>query len=348
MSNYRRDHHYVAKSYLRRWAPDGVHVQAYRTLVADAGERLWKLRSITGLAYVEHLYTRLVNGVATDDFERWLDQQFESPTQEVLRKATNDQPLSRAEWILLVRFMVLQELRTPARFVKELRRMERDTRAIIENCLKEFSLRLEAGEYSNVKDREPRSPHPHQEYLPYRVQIEDTLDPTKQALVVETVPGRGQWLFGIKHIMEHSDVVNVLFSYDWTILAPPEGQTWFTSDDPVTKVQFTPDGRCDFSAGWGTPGVRMMFPLGPHHLLYTQVGEASPPPGSGVTQFEAELFRHAMARNASRWIFADSEIADILQLRPRVVSRQAVEEERESWKRWNENQTKAERDVMGF
>jgi hypothetical protein len=48
---------------------------------------LWgypRKRSIRGIAFHQHLYTRLAVGAVTDELEEWLNQEFETPAQEAL------------------------------------------------------------------------------------------------------------------------------------------------------------------------------------------------------------------------------------------------------------------------
>lgn len=69
MDTLRKDHHYVPKLYLKQWARDGT-ISAYGLLVPHERIPPWKRRSLKGIAYREHLYTQIVGGVESDEFER--------------------------------------------------------------------------------------------------------------------------------------------------------------------------------------------------------------------------------------------------------------------------------------
>src|SRR5207245_423998 len=119
---FQRDNHYVSCLYLKRFAASPGRVWTYRTLVAHSRVPVWKLAAIKGVAYRAHLYTRLAAGVPTDEIERWLNADFETPAEEALMKATADMRLSPTDWHNLVRFLAAQDVRTPARLAENLQR----------------------------------------------------------------------------------------------------------------------------------------------------------------------------------------------------------------------------------
>lgn len=120
-SEVTRNNHYVPRSYLKRWADEIGRVWSYRVLVSHRNVPLWKQRSTKGLAYHEHLYTRLIATGETDDIERWLNNEFESPAQESIDKAVSNGRLAATDWEKLVRFLAAQDVRTPARLSEQLK-----------------------------------------------------------------------------------------------------------------------------------------------------------------------------------------------------------------------------------
>ena len=134
----------------------------------------------------------------------------------------------------------------------------------------------------------------------------------------------------------------------WSILSPPEGLEWFTSDDPVVRLNYYGENRYDFKGGWGNPGTEIFLPLSPRHLLYTKVGFPRPTRGTVVKRAEAEMFRHFIAEHAHRYIFSKLADADIPKLRPRTIDAAALRDESEQWSRWHEEQTRAKRELMGW
>jgi hypothetical protein len=63
---------------------------------------------------------------------------------------------------------------------------------------------------------------------------------------------------------------------------------------------------------------------------------------------QAEIFRHIIAQYAHRYTFSKSADANIPKLRPRTIDAARLQDENEQWSRWNEEQTRAERELMGW
>jgi len=114
MEQLRKDNHYVPKLYLKQWADDG-QIPTYRLLVPSDKTPLWKPHSLKGIAFHQHLYTYVVGQEETDEFERWLDREFEGPAEQAIHRAVNGHQMSPDHWRRLVRFAVALDVRTPAR-----------------------------------------------------------------------------------------------------------------------------------------------------------------------------------------------------------------------------------------
>jgi hypothetical protein len=163
-------------------------------------------------------------------------------------------------------------------------------------------------------------------------------------LKCELVAGRGLWLFSIRHVLTNS--VKVLLEQKWTILHPPDGVEWFTSDDPVIRLNYYGQGSYDFRGGWGRKGGEIMLPLDPRHLLYTKIGERPPQRGSILPRPKAEAIRRFIAEHAHRFIFGASPDSEVATLRRRLVDAAALRREQDQWSKWNEEQSAAERKLL--
>src|SRR4051812_48597891 len=97
MNDFKAKSHYLPRSYLRRWESGG-QVWTYRLLVPHSAAPVWRRFSTKSIARHAHLYTRVLAGGETDEFERWLEHDFETPAQEPLRKAIAGASLSREDW----------------------------------------------------------------------------------------------------------------------------------------------------------------------------------------------------------------------------------------------------------
>ena len=292
----------------------------------------------------EHLYTKIAASGESDEIEHWLGREFESPAEEAIEKAISGRRLSAADWVLLVRFFAAQDVRTPARLVENLERWSATLPGLIQETLRDSVRRLEAagkGERELLARRAPEH-----EPIPFRLSIEKMPGGDGGILKGETVAGRGLWVWSIRHLL--STTLKVLHTHRWTILSPPRGITWFTSDDPVLKVNFNSLTDYGYGGGWGSLGTDLMMPLGPYHLLYTQVGKAVPRRGTEMSRDKADVIRRLIAEHAHRLVFALAPDPVIPELRPRTVNGEILRAETEQWRRWHREQTAAECNLMGW
>lgn len=337
-----RDNHYVSRSYLKRWTRDGLKVWSYRVLVSHPHVPLWRESSTRGVAYHEHLYTQLAASGESDEIERWLDAEFEAPAEEAIEKAISDRRLAPSDWELLVRFFAAQDVRTPARLVENLKRWSTTLPELIQTTLTESVARLEA----MTPEERAALPNvtPHRDDVPFRITMERNAAEPGGSVKGETVLGRGLWLWSMRHVLTNS--LRALYRHRWTILAPPDGLTWFTSDDPVLKVNFNSLTNYTFGGGWGSVGTDLLLPLGPRHLLFTQVGKPVPPRGTRMHIEKTMIVRRLIAEHAHRYIFASAPDPFVEQVRPRTVDAEALKHEALEWQRWHTEQTTAERNLM--
>jgi Protein of unknown function (DUF4238) len=335
------DNHYVSRGYLKRWVSSDKRLYTYRLLVSHPEVPLWKKSSPRGVAKLSHLYTRIVAGHETDDIERWLNQDFESPAEEALHKVTENRRLTPEDWKRLVRFLAAQDVRTPARLIEDLQRWDKTLPHLIENTLQEVVHELELAQKSG--DPLPQlPPHPYADYLPFRVKTEILPDQEFGTLTGEVLLGRSLWLFGLQQAL--TQTVKILLQHRWTILRVPAGAAWITSDNPVIRLNYYGDDKYDFKGGWGRIGSELLLPLNPHHLLYTQIGKQVPPWGTPVSRSKAEKIQQFIAEHAHRMIFASNAYVEVPRLRPRTVDAALFQHENEQWKKWHEEQIAAEQE----
>jgi hypothetical protein len=343
--HFHRQNHYVSQGYLKRWAPSHKRLWVYRVLVSHIQVPAWKEASVKGVAYHSHLYTRIAAGRETDDFERWLDREYEAPAEEPLEKATSDARLTPDDWKCLVRFVAAQDVRTPARLVESSQRWNQILPGILDTTLREAVRKLgESGDREEIVRQEPTG---ETEYIHIPLRVTREVEPGRNAgkLKAEVVVGRSVWLFSMQHLL--TKTVTVLQQQRWTILSPPEGMYWLTSDDPVIKLNYYRPGTYDFKGGWGNPGTEILLPLSPRHLLYTRVDDRPPRRGE-IPRDQAEMIQRLIAEHAHRLIFAAEPDPEVPRLRPRTVNADLWRDENDLWRKWHEEQTAAEREAMGW
>jgi hypothetical protein len=342
--DFHRDNHYVPRLYLKYWESSPKQVWTYPIIVDHEKVPFWRERPTSGIAYHAHLYTRLVAGEESDEIERWLDQEYETPAEEAIKKATSDAQLTSADWTNLIRFLAAQDVRTPSRLLENLQRWQETLPSLMEDVLQETVQKLKIAKSEGRKLS--ATPTPFAEYFPLRVTTHFEDGQEIGELKAETISGRGAWLFSIRHLL--TKTAKVLHQHRWTILSPPKDMTWFTSDDPVIRLNYNSTDNYDLRGGWASPGTEIMLPLGPRHLLYTQVGQRPPQKGSEFSRAQAELIRRFIAEHAHRTIFSAKQDMDVPRLRPRTVNPEYVKDERLQWEKWHEDQTAAEQSLLGW
>jgi hypothetical protein len=196
-----RDNHYVPRSYLKRWTRDGLKVWSYRVLVSHPHVPLWRESSTRGVAYHEHLYTKLAASGESDEIERWLDAEFEAPAEEAIEKVISNRRLAPSDWELLVRFFAAQDVRTPARLVENLKRWSTTLPELIQTTLTESVARLEA---MTPEERALPNVTPHRDDIPFRITVERNAAEPGGWVKGETVSGRGLWLWSMRHVLTNS------------------------------------------------------------------------------------------------------------------------------------------------
>jgi hypothetical protein len=313
----------------------------YRILVSHEKVPLWKESSIRGIAYHAHLYTRIVAGRESDEVERWFGREYETPAEEVMHKVTSNARLTPSDWTVLVRFLAAQDVRTPARLVEFMKRWYDKMPYLLESTLQESVKTLES---MKAGQSFPRQDSSLVTDFPFRVTIDVNPGDETATLRAETVVGRGLWLFAVKHQL--SRTAAALHEHRWTILSAPKGMKWFTSDDPVVRLNRSSVKNYHFDGGWGSKGTEIFMPLSPNHLLYTQVGRRPPSRGAQVSLDHAKAIRRFIAEHAHRSIYASDQDTHVLKLRPRTVNAAELADEKLWWSKWHEDQTSAERKLM--
>ena len=133
---------------------------------------------------------------------------------------------------------------------------------VLKQCVQELSSLKIAGKPPDINMQNIS------EFLPIKIITELPPEEDFGKLRVESIVGRGYWLFAIKQLL--TKTINVLLQHKWTILQSPTELKWLTSDDPVIKLNYYNPQKYDFGGGWGSLGTEIFLPLSPKYLLYTK------------------------------------------------------------------------------
>ncbi len=336
-NNISKDNHYISQGYLKHWGYCANEVFVYRKLVSHENVPIWEKRAIKGIAYQQHLYTRKVAGKVSDELEKWFDQEFESPAEEVIQKVIANQRLTPEDWKKLIRFFALHDVRTPARYIEHIERFSKSMPEILEEVLDGLPEKLH-------KTKKATTSSPEAFSFPLRLTTEANEGEELSTLKVETAAGRASWLWSVRHVLERT--ANVLHNHKWTILRPSPGMCWFTSDKPAVRLNYYKQENYDFGGGWGNKGTELFLPVSPNHLLYTKVGERVPPRGTRLSAKETHMFRRLIAEHSHRMIFANIEDPEVLEFIPRIIDAKGFRMEKQQWENWHEEQNQLEAHLL--
>ena len=297
MNKIKANNHYVPQLYLKRWVDSENEVCIYKTLVSHENENLWRKQSTAAIAYQRHLYTQLVSGHETDGLENWLDKNYESPAEEALSKAINDERLSRYDWYLLIRFLACQDVRTPARLLEHLARQNRIQENIIQESLERLKHDIESGLLPTFDDSQ--NSDELDKLLPLKVITEDDPNDKEMArLKVKSYIGRATWIYSLKYLLKNTE--KVLHNHKWSIIKPARGYSWPTSDNPVIKLNFRDENNYDFGGGWGRDKGNIFFPISPQHAMFVQIGDRPILKGTRLSETLTKQVKKMIVEHAHR------------------------------------------------
>jgi hypothetical protein len=340
MQQITHNNHFVPQLYLKNWSDDGVHIWAYRILVSHNNVSEWEYRPIRGVAYQRDLYTSSIKGKEVDDFEKFLENEFEKPAEEAIRKVIKNNPLSKADWERLASFLGAQDVRTPQSYIESSERWNKTLPDILQNTLEESVQKLKEKDNADKEDLFAKdSSDVFEDILEIDI-VKGSESVIDQCYIkAEITVGRKLWLYSQNQLL--TKTINVLKNHKWSIARSAHGYEWFTSDHPVVKLNYYGDGNYDLEGGWGKRGGNLFMPISPRHLIFTQIGEDLPD-HFDFTSRQTKQLQKLIAEKAPRWIFAKKPYKGISKLHPRYVDAEAYNHEIKEWKLWHERQSQAE------
>ena len=332
--------------YLKRWEDLNKKVWKYSIFVPNAKVKLWNDYSVKGIAFHEHLYTKLIAGKESDEMEKWFNTEFESPSEDPICKVINEDRLTPEDWNKLIRFLALQDVRTPLKLIEHLKRKEL-FEAPFQNSLNNAVKKYE--EFRLGKINLPVSNFKPNEMLNINLTKEFKTGEKTGVLKAEFLLGRNSWLYVIKRLLTAGPIKELL-NHKWTIIKPAIGMQWFTSDNPIVRLNPTRNlngiQRYDLKCGWGKSGNIIFMPISPNHLMFTTIGKKAPPRGTRFSIEDTNLIQRFIAENAHRAIFSNKAELKVEKLRPRIVDLKSYNWEKEQWEKWPEEQLAKEKEFM--
>jgi hypothetical protein len=242
-------------------------------------------------------------------------------------------------WSAILRFLWIQSARTPAAFLKFRERHVQSLPAIMHKSLEDSVHKMEEAKSAGKTIAHPTSVAAKD----FPSQITSHIEPGADfgTLKAEIPVGRSLWLWSLRQ--DYARTMAAIGKLKTTILRPPSGMIWVTSDDPVVLLNFRSATDYDFGGGYGRPGTEILFPLGPQHLLYAKVGERPPfQKYQRVPETTGMWWQKFLIEHAHRMLFAVAPDPMVEKFHPRHVSLEDDKHEAAQWQQWHKEQSAAE------
>lgn len=336
MPQITHDNHYVPQFYLKQWSKDGQRIWGYRLLVSHENVKEWDRYAISRIAVHRDLYTEATDGTETDDFERFLASEYETPAQEALKKVRNNQTLNAEDWDKLIRLFAAQDVRTPASYVEMTERLDKILPNLLQTNLENSVQKFKKSKGQSTIKSETGSDQFFQNT--FNIQVVRTPETGEAYISAEVVNDRTLWLETQRMLLKKT--VKALLQHKWSIFTPATGMEWFTTDHPAVRLNYYGNGNYDLKGGWGKNGADLFMALTPYHLLYTNIG-TEPPDRINLSVDKTVMIQKIMAERAFRWIFARRPMKAVIQFRPRIVDPITFKSEEDVIRNWHKEQSKA-------
>lgn len=132
----------------------------------------------------------------TDEFERWLDTEFENPAEEAVRRVVQEARMSPEHWRLLARFAVSLDVRTPVRLREFIRQQNKSLQELMDTTRQRSVQELEDAARRN--EPLPRPSEDSDATSIFKISIEPLPDGSGQ-VKAEAIVGRRLWVWQMRH-----------------------------------------------------------------------------------------------------------------------------------------------------
>lgn len=324
--------HYVPQFYLRNWSQDGKKIWVYSLLVPHSKIPYWQEKSIDYTACWNDFYTIFNGEQETDDFEKWFNKEFETPTKPIINKLIQGKAISKQEQITLTHYIMAQDVRVPARM-----------NLFLETAKTSFSTCLDSLSFENISKEDLikyKSHNKDNKELPIKV----SLDKNKGEVEVSAFVGKSVYLSGVKHLL--TSTIKKVEHHKWQVIHSAEGVSFPTTDNPVILLNYNSKYDYNFKGGWGNKNGNIIFPISPKCLLFTEIGSKNKTSNLDYSREWSEFFRKIIIEHAHRFVYADSKQKGMLSINPRRVNEKLYKEEQSTMNGWHEYNLQAEQEMI--
>lgn len=328
MNNISRNNHFVAQMYLNAWKDNNNKIHEYRLLVPHEKYNLWNLRGTEYTASEENFYICLNGDNESDEIEKWLNSEFETPAKIALEKAIKGDKLNADDWNIIIKYIACQIVRTPA-FLKKFLVISKNTLPkVLDDTIKQID-----GKLSNKLDKIDFTKLNSKKSIdiavsfPLRVRNTGIVEDDNRLFRIETIMGKGSYLYYLKYMLTHTE--KVLHKHRWQVVELENSVIIPTTDDPVICLNYYGFNNYDFGGGWNRKGSEIIFPISPNKIIYTRIGYKK----RIIANYELSiLIKKIIIDHAYRKIFSNFDDTEIVRQRKRYVDKSIFEKEKAVYK----------------
>jgi hypothetical protein len=293
---------------------------------------------IRSLARQRDLYTIFAGGKEGDDFERWLNVEFEHRGLEAIDRLISGSKLTPEDWHSMIRLLAIQDLRTPLAYIEMIERWRLTLPDLLKRTLQDSKRRLEEASERGVELTEQLVQNEFAGIIKVNIEPSDNPRLGKSILRSEVPVGRRLWIAAVRHLTR---TAKILCNHRWSVAEPHGDAEWPLTDHPVLKLNYHGPGRYDFGGGWGSLDTEIMMPVSPRHLLFVHVGRKL----DNRFAFSAkntQLVQRLLVERAHRWVFATRQEEWITKVRSRIVDPEMFAADEKAWEEFHRDQSRSE------
>lgn len=331
--------HYIPQLYLQNWSiHNEIHV--YNNLVSHENVPLFQKKHISKICYLNHLYTNRVEKTDYDDFELWINQVVEMPYKITQDKILNGTKLNFMDYQNISRFVLAQYLRVPKFYAIKYKSLVKGLESSFEDMLTDIVSKAE----EKIKHKTTlKLPETKGSQIEMPIGIRHEKFENQNYLKVEALLGRKAWLSTIKSMVENT--LDKIRDYKWQIVKSIDGFEWYTSDNPVTLLNYWSNEKYNFDGAWKVKHTVVLMPISPQYLLFCEVGCRQ----SFVNTIAWQTFiNKCIIENSFLQVYSTKPDEIIHQTRKRVVDVNEYKRISGIFSNWHNDQSKGEDEFLSY
>ena len=208
---------------------------------------------------------------------------------------------------------------------------------MLQEIINEVGLEIE-----KIKEipKENRTNSPNAQLLPIGVRILDQKPDEDHSFVeIETVSGKGLWLFSIRQALDSNSELREYFqNLKWSVITAPDNEKWPTCDNPVVICDVTEKSVNRVLPASGIVGKTkaIIIPISPRIVLLAMSTRKFKWYLKADSIFAHDI-KKAITNNAMMYIYSACEDESIPAIRPRIVDAKEFKRLKDDFDNWFDN-----------